>query len=179
MYGKMTATQDGTRQPSLVLKGDGVGFYFYRCSVKALSEKQFFELFRPSIDVLSPEFSREEAALNLRKAENAEKKVCDILLDQSVFAGVGNIIKNETLFNAGILPERLCGSLSRTEVNNLVNCAKDFSVLFLNKRMSGQKLSGYSHVYFRSKCSRCGGKISRSKCGTTGRITFWCPKCQK
>ncbi len=179
MYGKMITTRQGTRTPSLWIRGGIDEFYFYTCSIKFLSEDQFYALFRPSIDVLSPEFSVKEAANTMMSPENHMKQVCDILLDQDIFAGVGNIIKNEALFNAGILPERMCGTLNIKEAENLAACARNFSILFLSSRMSGTRLSSFTHVYFKARCRRCGGKVSRGKCGTTSRITFWCSRCQK
>ena len=32
---------------------------------------------------------------------NAERLICDVILDQEILPGVGNIIKNEALFDAG------------------------------------------------------------------------------
>ena len=37
--------------------------------------------------------------------KNPEELVCDILLDQNIFTGVGNIIKNEVLFRIRLHPE--------------------------------------------------------------------------
>lgn len=179
MYGKMATSPYGTRTASLGIRAESTQFYFYTCSVKFLSEDQFYGIFRPSIDVLSPEFSVAEAALKIKNPENQMRQVCDILLDQEIFAGVGNIIKNEALFNAGILPGRLGKTISAHEAENLAACVREFSMVFLAMRMKGSKLSSFSRVYFKAKCQSCGGKISRGKCGTTNRITFWCSSCQK
>lgn len=58
--------------------------------------------------------------------------VCDALLDQNVFAGVGNIIKNEVLFRIKIHPENLIGALQSKQLKNLVEEAKNYSFYFYN-----------------------------------------------
>ena len=54
------------------------------------------------VDICSPKFNYHRAA-ELMKGEG-ERQVCDVLLDQSILPGVGNIIKNEALFDSGIKP---------------------------------------------------------------------------
>ncbi|MEQ2217991.1 hypothetical protein XENOCAPTIV_027554 [Xenoophorus captivus] len=55
-----------------------------------------------SLDVCSPKFSfsRSEEALR----SQGSRMLCDVLLDQAVMPGVGNIIKNEALFDSGLHP---------------------------------------------------------------------------
>lgn len=55
-----------------------------------------------SLDVCSPKFSfsRSEEAVR----SQSSRMLCDVLLDQAVMPGVGNIIKNEALFDSGLHP---------------------------------------------------------------------------
>lgn len=55
-----------------------------------------------SLDVCSPKFSfsRSEEAVRSQRS----RMLCDVLLDQAVMPGVGNIIKNEALFDSGLHP---------------------------------------------------------------------------
>lgn len=55
-----------------------------------------------SLDVCSPKFSFSRAVEVL--ASQSDRMLCDVLLDQTVLPGVGNIIKNEALFNSGLHP---------------------------------------------------------------------------
>lgn len=180
MYGRITQEPypDG-RRFSLKLSGENSVFYFWRCSIKFMEFSEFIKIFNPVIDILSPDFSVEVAAKAISDMTRLDQMVCDILLDQTIFSGAGNIIKNEALNCAGILPVRRCGSLSSTERVKLVSCVRNFSVQFLNMRRNGVRLSYYGNVYYKGKCGKCGGKVKKSKCGTTNRITFWCPVCQK
>lgn len=54
------------------------------------------------LDVCSPKFSFSRAEDEVRKQRG--RMLCDVLLDQAVLPGVGNIIKNEALFDSGLHP---------------------------------------------------------------------------
>lgn len=54
-----------------------------------------------------------------RIEKSKHKQVCEILLDQSIFCGVGNYIKNEALFKAQIHPATLWKDLNETQINKL------------------------------------------------------------
>lgn len=54
------------------------------------------------LDICSPKFSLLRAESEIRKQKG--RMLCDILLDQAVLPGVGNIIKNEALFDSGLHP---------------------------------------------------------------------------
>jgi endonuclease-8 len=64
-------------------------------------------------------------AINMREAP-----ICDILLNQSVFAGVGNIIKNEALFNGKVHPLSIAGKIPKTKLETIARAAREFSMLF-------------------------------------------------
>lgn len=55
-----------------------------------------------SLDVCSPKFSFLRAESEIKRHETL--MLCDVLLDQAVLPGVGNIIKNEALFDSGLHP---------------------------------------------------------------------------
>ncbi len=111
------------------------------------------------------------------------------LLDQSVVAGAGNIYADETLFEAGILPQKPSGNLKRQELERLCSSLKRVLKTSIGKGgttfsdfrdiegVNGQ-YGGQAWVYGRSKkpCRRCQTIIKREK--LSGRSTHWCPKCQ-
>ena len=55
-----------------------------------------------SLDVCSPQFSSSRAEEVVRGQR--DRMLCDVLLDQTILPGVGNIIKNEALFDSGHHP---------------------------------------------------------------------------
>uniref|UniRef100_A0A8C0I029 DNA-(apurinic or apyrimidinic site) lyase n=1 Tax=Balaenoptera musculus TaxID=9771 RepID=A0A8C0I029_BALMU len=84
--------------PRLVLHFGGGGFLaFYNCQMVWSSSSP---VVRPTSDILSEKFHRGQAL----EALGREQPVCCTLLDQRYFSGLGNIIKNEALFRAGIHP---------------------------------------------------------------------------
>ena len=107
--------------------------------------------------------------------------ISDAIMNQDVFPGVGNIIKNESLHQAGIDPRRLCSSLTTHQAGEMINliarCRK-YSMDWLRTGRAGKK-----HVYNKTDCQTCSRRISIQKVGgKTGtriaRVTFWCSFCQ-
>jgi formamidopyrimidine-DNA glycosylase len=125
--------------------------------------------------------------LFLKKRSGAIKRW---LLDQKFIAGIGNIYADESLFAAGIHPERDIASLSDTEIEMLYDSiqkilkqaiAEGGSSIndYINAR--GQK-GGFqdSHKVYGKKdvpCPHCGSPLS--SCKIVGRTTTYCRHCQK
>ncbi len=70
------------------------------------------------IDILTPEFTLEFFLETIKKTT---KKIVAFLLEQNKFCGVGNYIKNESLYIAKIDPHRNCDDLDDDEIENLYN----------------------------------------------------------
>lgn len=64
-----------------------------------------------SLDVCSPKFSFLRAEGEIKRHKTL--MLCDVLLDQAVLPGVGNIIKNEALFDSGLHPAVKVGEMSQ------------------------------------------------------------------
>ena len=120
---------------------------------------------------------RSAALRKVRRHPRAE--IADVLLDQSIFAGVGNIIKNEVLFRTRTSPmarvgrplgAKTAGQSSRTHAR--------FHFAFSNS--AGQfALRKNLEIYGRSVCPSCGGRVSRKIHGDRARRSFFCVDCQK
>jgi formamidopyrimidine-DNA glycosylase len=136
---------------------------------------------------LTDEFTTEVLATALA---GSKMKVKARLLDQNRIAGLGNIYADESLFRAGIHPERLAGSLNEEEVTRLrqairtsLLCAIEHGGTTLRDYVNGDGRSGdnqnYLLVYGRagSSCPNCAGTLERIK--VAGRGTVFCPRCQK
>lgn len=70
--------------------------YFYSCSFKFVTQSVLDSIDR-RVDVLSPDWDEDYVLQLLKNHKN--RYLCDLFLDQSLFAGAGNIIENEALFN--------------------------------------------------------------------------------
>lgn len=104
--------------------------------------------------------------------------VCDVILNQLVMPGVGNIIKNEALFNAGINPNRKVKELSKDLIAHLVKMNRDFTMIFYDCRKNGKNLQRHFRVYNKTQCVQCKGRLIKCKPGELVRPTFFCPACQ-
>lgn len=113
-----------------------------------------------------------------------------LLLDQSKIAGLGNIYADESLFMAGIHPERQGSSLGEAEVEKLHGAIQE--VLAEAIKGQGTTLRDYRTGYGRQgsfqnklqvygkkgeKCPRCGVDLEYKK--VAGRTSHYCPACQR
>ena len=138
---------------------------------------------------LTEDFTWQE--LKNRLPLNSTRTVKAALLDQSVVAGIGNIYADESLFGAGIHPERPVLSLSDSDIKNLhgsiCGCLQqsidDGGSTARNyvdsEGMRGEYLDLHAQVYNRTGqlCPRCGQIIEKTR--VAGRGTHICPHCQK
>jgi endonuclease-8 len=147
---------------------------FYTCSVRILEESPD-ALYDFSADTLSDSWSPRKASLKLNRIPGIN--VCDALLDQKIFSGVGNIIKNEILFRIKVHPESLIGKLPRKIKSALVREAKNYSLDFLKWKRAFE-LKKHWLVYTKKTCPRDQSAIHKEYIGTTRRRTFYCEKCQ-
>jgi formamidopyrimidine-DNA glycosylase len=124
------------------------------------------------------------------KSRNKRTLVKPWLMDNKLVVGVGNIYASESLFMAGIAPDRAAGSLSHSEAALLVTTIK--AVLQRSIEQGGTTLRDFLQsdgkpgyfaqelqVYGRAgePCRVCGSLIQSARHGQ--RSTFFCPRCQQ
>ncbi|MGB9726502.1 MAG: DNA-formamidopyrimidine glycosylase [Minisyncoccia bacterium] len=120
-----------------------------------------------------------------------KKKIKEVLMDQKVIAGIGNIYANEILWEAKINPFRLANSLKEKELQELFNSIRKILKLAIKYQGSTIADEMYRNIYGEEgnygkirkvyqregeMCFRCKSKILRKT--QAGRSTFYCPKCQ-
>ncbi|QNM97126.1 bifunctional DNA-formamidopyrimidine glycosylase/DNA-(apurinic or apyrimidinic site) lyase [Chitinimonas koreensis] len=111
------------------------------------------------------------------------------LMDNHLVVGVGNIYANESLFRAGIAPQRPAGKLTRPQCERLVQTVRETLAeaivaggSTLRDFVDSAGKPGYFQqryfVYGRTEepCLRCGTPIRQARLGQ--RSTYWCPECQ-
>jgi len=119
----------------------------------------------------------EERLFNLL-IENGDRVIGEVLLDQRIFAGVGNILRNEILFRSGIRPDRRISEIPEERLKLLIRITKRLSEDFLESKLRGRGIKNLLMVYNSRYCKRCGGRINYYRDEITGRKTFFCPNCQ-
>ncbi len=127
---------------------------------------------------------------NFRKIFNDRKvNVKNLLLNQKLIAGIGNIYADEILFKVGIRPTRIAGQLKEDEIKKMFKAIEvilkeaikyrgtTFSD-YVDSRGKKGNFTKLLKVYGREgeKCKKCNGIIKKIKIG--GRGTRYCSKCQ-
>lgn len=130
-------------------------------------------------DVLADAFDPRLAAE--RAAAHGARRIADVLLDQRIVAGIGNIYKSEALFAAGVDPRTAVARLDARALEAIYAAAHRLMKASLNTPGSGTPQNAAAHaVYSRTgkPCPRCGAPITCYQLGDPPRWTWSCPICQ-
>lgn len=124
-------------------------------------------------DVLAPEFDASIGIAALR-ATDQSRQVGEVLLDQRVVSGIGNIYRCEGCWSARIDPWRRLADLGDDELQRLVI---EIAALMRYGVETGRTPRS---VYRRAgqPCARCGARIEARGQGDANRTTYWCTPCQ-
>jgi len=139
------------------------------------------------LEPLTKEFTEE----NFKKMFSGRSlKIKALLLNQKIISGLGNIYVDESLWQAGIDPERRVNKLKPAEIKKLYRAIKEIITRSVKYRgttfnnyvdSSGRRgnFSRFLKVYHRQgqPCPKCGRGILRKK--VAGRSSHYCPYCQK
>jgi endonuclease VIII len=147
---------------------------FYTSSLKWI-EGDLDDTYDWSGDVLSDAWSPRKARNKLMKKPG--RLICDALLDQEIFAGVGNIIRNEVMHRTGVHPESTIGALPSRKLGEIIRQARDYSFDFLAWKKA-YVLRKHWRVHKQRACKDCDGPVSKSYPGTSARRCFFCENCQ-
>ncbi|WP_386694950.1 bifunctional DNA-formamidopyrimidine glycosylase/DNA-(apurinic or apyrimidinic site) lyase [Lonepinella sp. MS14435] len=136
---------------------------------------------------LSEQFTADYLFKKSRKKHTALKV---FLMDNAVVVGVGNIYANEVLFQCGLHPQKLTGTITKKQAELLVSTIKkelqraiEQGGTTLQDFLQPDGKPGYFaqelQIYGKKDqaCVKCGGKIESLVIGQ--RNSFFCPKCQK
>lgn len=170
--------QPASRARLVLEAGDHVAVCFNAPVVELLAAGA--ERAHPSLASLGPDILADPVDL-AAVVERAGRQppgtaVGEVLLDQRVVSGIGNIYRSEALFVAGILPTRAVGSLADDEFAQVVTAA----ATLMKPRTALAAGPARRWVYRRSgrPCRRCGTPVVSARVGTQARTAYWCPRCQ-
>jgi endonuclease-8 len=82
-------------------------------------------------DILHPDF--DPAYVKRLLKSHAEKHIDDVLMDQQVFSGVGNKIRNESLYRSGIHPMSVTGKIPAAKITRLIKEVVHYARMFYNE----------------------------------------------
>jgi len=147
----------------------------YNCAVKINDDTELDHLYDWRRDLMADSWNPGLALATLRA--HPQWLVSDALLDQQVFSGLGNIMKNETLFRTRIHPESTVGALPPGRLRQLVDEARTYAFDFLAWKKEGT-LRQHWEAHTRKTCPRCALPLVKKHTGITPRRSFFCENCQ-
>ncbi len=152
-------------------------------------ERVHRSLARLGPDVLAEGFDLDEV-LRRASTRSATMTVGELLLDQGVVAGLGNVYRCEALFLQGVDPWTPRAGLATEGLRRLVVAGQQLIVANANANADGSVGAppgrdvglggGRLFVYGRAgrPCRRCGTAVRSARLGVQARTVFWCPSCQ-
>lgn len=175
MFGTYSINERKDTNPVLSLRFAGdQEFNIYTASVKLIDQPPD-RLYDWSADVLNEAWDAKAARKKLKAIPDT--LVADALLDQTIFSGVGNIIKNEVLYRIKVHPKSKIGALPAAKLTALIKEARNYSFDFLKWKKEGT-LQRHWLAHTKTICKRDGATIHKEYIGKTKRRTFFCNKCQ-
>jgi endonuclease-8 len=175
LFGTYRINEQKEMKPRLGLRFSNGELNFYTCSIKLINE-DLDAVYDWTADVMNRHWDPAKARKKIK--DNPDMMVCDVLMNQEIFSGVGNIIKNEVLFRIRVHPETKAGKLPEARLNMLIKEAVKYSFEFLEwKKLF--VLKKHWLVYNQKICPRDHTPFTRKNMGKTNRKTFFCPACQE
>ncbi len=173
MYGSFSINKltKSEKQIRFGFKTEESSIFFYNCSVNFTNHISF-----KGQDIIDPQYEIEKT-VNIVK--DRKDTIGDLLLDQDVFPGVGNIIRVEGLFRARVHPASQVENIPLDKIYEVINKTREFALIFYEFRKKGYKLKDNLVCYGKKQCIYCGGPILRRKLGERKRVAYYCENCQK
>ncbi len=174
MFGSYSINgQKENRTPRLRLEFKKGEINLYACSIKFIYENPD-DVYDWTADVMNDKWDARAAKKKLKQMP--DELICDALLNQEVFSGVGNIIKNEVLFICKVHPESIIKKIPAAKINELIKEARDYSFDFLKWKRE-YVLRKHWLAYAKKICPRDQMPFIKKYCGKTKRRTFYCAMC--
>jgi endonuclease-8 len=142
-------------------------------------------------DVARDSFDRDLVLQRMRA--NGTVAIADALLDQRNLAGIGNVLKSEILFVAGVHPFTAVQELDANILGRILDVSRRLMNMNIVETSAtstprvGRQTTGSLDPFQRlwvygrggTPCRRCGSRIQSKKTGAEARLTYWCPSCQR
>lgn len=134
-------------------------------------------------DLCLPDADLDVALERMGRIPEPDRILVEVLLDQRVAAGVGNVFASELAFLAGLHPLTRLHDVDVAARRGLLEDATRllrFNLSRSSRTTVPDARDGTLWVYGRDgqPCRRCGTTIEGAKVGDGARPTYWCPRCQ-
>lgn len=174
LFGSYRINEEKNAVPRLRLIFKKGELSFYTCSIKFIDEN-IDNVYDWASDVMNTNWDANAAKKKLKLIPDTI--ISDALLDQNIFAGVGNIIKNEVLFRIRLHPETKVRNIPAKKIKELMGEARNYSFDFLEWKKK-YVLRKHWLAYSKKTCPRDHVPFIKKYLGKTKRRTFYCELCQ-
>ena len=158
----------------LSLRCNGMELVFYNCALRFI-EEPLNEVYDWSADIMSEAWNEDAALAKLKAIPDA--LVCDALLKQEIFSGVGNVIKNEVLFRVRVQPLSKVGKIPAAKWEELLQDLITYSHQLLAWRSHGEYQQHWQ-ANGRKWCPRDKVSFVKAYLGEDERRSYYCTHCQ-
>jgi endonuclease VIII len=158
-------------RPWLVLRGETVEGVLWNGPVLELHTRALARL-GPDVLATPPAF---EAMLARMRAADGDRRLGEILQDQSLVAGIGNMWASESLWRARLSPWLPLREVSEEDRARALETA---AALMRAALAGGRVPEKQAHARPGRACRRCGTPIRSFGQGDASRTAYWCPTCQ-
>ncbi|UBB90072.1 hypothetical protein J4771_01605 [Candidatus Kaistella beijingensis] len=125
LYGSFLIKEQKKVNPSFTLFFGEDYVNFYVVKIKKIDDKN---IFNEKLNVFSEQYDVAATEELLIGKKFLTQKVGDVLMNQDIFPGVGNIIRNEVLFMSDIHPESIVGKIPQEKIRELLQNIRKFSL---------------------------------------------------
>ena len=170
---RINDSKPGKLTLGLKFKGGELNFY---ASVVKLIGHPLDETFDWRTEVMNQKFDADLALTKLQAMPDT--LICDALLDQKIFTGVGNKIKDEVLFAVRLHPLNRINDIPEKKLKDLIKESVRYSfqrLEWLHENVADTKLS----IHYQAECPRDKVPVVKQKIGKTARTSYFCDKCQQ
>ncbi|MDQ6847463.1 MAG: hypothetical protein M3019_07770 [Candidatus Dormibacteraeota bacterium] len=126
------------------------------------------------LDILGEQFDAGDVVVRVRAS--GHRTIAEVLLDQTVCAGIGNIYRCEGLWHERLDPLTAPTDLDDSGVVRVYGRARDL----MRRAVVADGFRSAKAVHGRAgrPCTRCGTLVRAAPLGRRPRTLFWCPSCQ-
>ncbi|MFD2163693.1 DNA-formamidopyrimidine glycosylase family protein [Paradesertivirga mongoliensis] len=146
---------------------------FYACDTR-LIEEPLEEAYDFRREVMNERFDKKLALSDLKK--KPKLAIVDALIDQNLFAGIGNKIRNEVLFLVGVHPLSKVNAIDDDKLMEIIEACVTFMFRMFEWKKAGVQDENLV-IYKREECPRDKMPVIAEKLGS--RVIYYCDKCQE
>lgn len=176
LFGSMLVNKRKKVNASFALHFPHSEINFYVANTKMYQGKPS-DHFNFKTDILNKDFDGEYVLKTLQEVYT-EKMIGDVLMEQELFTGVGNIIRIESLYRAKIHPESLVKDIPEKKLVYLIETVVNYAYEFLDF-LKNDEVKEKALIYGKKICPKDKTELMIEEMGKVKRKTYICPKCQK